>query len=64
MAFLKEWVTSNWNSNISKKPLIRLLARGWFAFIFSSREDVNWVLIEGLEYGRDAYFSQKVDSNL
>jgi hypothetical protein len=46
MAFLKEWVISNWIRDISKMPLIRLLERGWFAFIFSSREDVNWVLLK------------------
>jgi hypothetical protein len=46
MDFLKEWVNTNWIRDVSKMPLIRLLARGWFAFIFSSREDVNWVLLK------------------
>jgi hypothetical protein len=46
MAFLREWVNSNWLRDISKMPHIRLLERGWFAFIFASREDVNWVLLK------------------
>jgi hypothetical protein len=46
MAFLKEWVNSNWLRDISKMPRIQILARGWFAFIFASREDVNWVLLK------------------
>jgi hypothetical protein len=29
---------------ISKMPHIRLLTRGWFAFVFSSSDDVDWVL--------------------
>jgi hypothetical protein len=46
MDFLKEWITKNWLKDIAKMPLIRLLTRGWFAFIFSSREDVKWVLLK------------------
>jgi hypothetical protein len=44
MAFLKDWVTKTWLPEITKMPHIRLLTRGWFAFIFSSTEDVCWVL--------------------
>jgi hypothetical protein len=34
MDFLKEWINKNWLKDISKMPLICLLSRGWFAFIF------------------------------
>lgn len=44
MAFLKDWVTKTWLPEITMMPHICLLTRGWFAFIFSSTEDVYWVL--------------------
>jgi hypothetical protein len=44
MAFLKGWVNKTWLPELSKMPHIRLLTRGWFAFIFSSSEEVDWVL--------------------
>jgi len=46
MDFLKEWITKNWLKDIAKMPLIRLLTRGWFSFIFSSIEYFKWVLLK------------------
>jgi hypothetical protein len=43
-AFLHSWVDKSWGSNISSPPSIRLLAKGWFAFVFSASSDVVWVL--------------------
>jgi hypothetical protein len=42
--FLRSWVDNTWGANITRPPSIRLLAKGWFAFLFSAREDVSWVL--------------------
>jgi hypothetical protein len=42
--FLRSWMESSWGSNLSVLPSIRLLARGWFAFVFSATSDVSWVL--------------------
>jgi hypothetical protein len=36
LAYLKSWVHKYWLPELSQMPLIRLLTRGWFAFIFSS----------------------------
>jgi hypothetical protein len=44
MDYLKSWVNNFWLPEISKMPHIRLLTRGWFSFVFSSMDDVDWVL--------------------
>jgi hypothetical protein len=44
LAFLKGWVTKTWLPELSKMPHIRLLTRGWFAFVFTNSEEVDWVL--------------------
>jgi hypothetical protein len=42
--YLRSWMETSWGSNLSVLPSIRLLARGWFAFVFSATTDVSWVL--------------------
>jgi hypothetical protein len=44
VVFLRSWVDNTWGSNITRPPSIRLLAKGWFAFVFSASTDVLWAL--------------------
>jgi len=41
---LRSWMEKSWGSNLSAPPKIRLLAKGWFAFVFTASSDVSWVL--------------------
>jgi hypothetical protein len=43
---LRSWVANTWGANIMRPPSIRVLAKGWFAFLFSATEDVSWVLLK------------------
>jgi hypothetical protein len=42
--FLRSWVDNSWGTKLSSFPSIRLLAKGWFSFLFKASSDVSWVL--------------------
>jgi hypothetical protein len=42
--FLRSWVETSWGSKLYSFPSIRLLARGWFYFVYKASSNVDWVL--------------------
>jgi len=46
VGFLKNWALEHWGSIVSNTPIISKLAKGWFMFLLSMKEEVD-VLVKG-----------------
>jgi len=42
--YLHRWVKTHWGGNLTAKPIIHILSRGWMAFTIGTKEEVDWVL--------------------
>jgi hypothetical protein len=41
IAFLHPWVETSWGTKLTSFPVIQLLARGWFSFVFKASSNVD-----------------------
>ena len=48
---MEEWVQKNWTGFQGKDPEITPLAKGWFGFRFSQKEDADFILEKIWNYG-------------
>jgi hypothetical protein len=62
--FLRSWVENSWGSKLTSSPCIRLLARGWFSFVFKGLLGCGLGPLKDLDDGGYPNCTQALDPKL